>query len=62
MGSRNRYVATDDDTFSVTSSVFNYQYENGRRYHAFREGKGSPLDVLHELIVDRYRDVLRTER
>lgn len=42
MESRNRYVATDDDTFSVTSSVFNYQYENGRRYHAFREGKGSP--------------------
>lgn len=33
-----RYIATDDETFSITSSIFNYQYENGRRYHAFREG------------------------
>lgn len=23
---------------SVTSSILNYKYENGRRYHAFREG------------------------
>lgn len=33
---------TDTDTASSTqslsSSVLNYQYENGRRYHAFREG------------------------
>ncbi|KEZ42062.1 Uncharacterized protein SAPIO_CDS6479 [Scedosporium apiospermum] len=26
-------------TASVTSSIFHYQYENGRRYHAFREGQ-----------------------
>lgn len=25
-------------TASVTSSVLSYQYENGRRYHAFRSG------------------------
>ncbi|KAF4445598.1 methyltransferase [Fusarium austroafricanum] len=26
-------------TASATSSIYNYQYENGRRYHAFREGQ-----------------------
>ncbi|KAF4121466.1 to methyltransferase, partial [Geosmithia morbida] len=26
-------------TGSMTSSVFRYKYENGRRYHAYREGK-----------------------
>lgn len=26
------------DTTSVNSSVFEYQYENGRRYHNFRAG------------------------
>nr|AAO27746.2 putative methyltransferase [Fusarium sporotrichioides] len=26
-------------TASVTSSIYDYQYENGRRYHAFREGQ-----------------------
>ncbi|RJE17737.1 Methyltransferase [Aspergillus sclerotialis] len=34
---------TDSDvassTQSLTSSVLNYQYENGRRYHAYREGE-----------------------
>lgn len=25
-------------TGSITSSIYNYQYENGRRYHAYREG------------------------
>lgn len=24
---------------SVTSSIYNYRYENGRRYHAYRDGK-----------------------
>lgn len=28
-----------DSTQSLTSSVFNYTYENGRRYHAFRDGQ-----------------------
>ncbi|GJN66036.1 hypothetical protein PLICBS_000052 [Purpureocillium lilacinum] len=26
-------------TRSVTSSIYDYQYENGRRYHAYREGQ-----------------------
>ncbi|KAK7428821.1 hypothetical protein QQZ08_004591 [Neonectria magnoliae] len=26
-------------TASVTSSIYHYQYENGRRYHAYREGQ-----------------------
>lgn len=31
----------DDElsTHSLTSSILNYQYENGRRYHGFREGQ-----------------------
>ncbi|KAK5995344.1 Methyltransferase pytC [Cladobotryum mycophilum] len=34
--------ASDRDTSytgSITSSIYNYQYENGRRYHAYREGQ-----------------------
>jgi len=27
------------NTGSITSSIFHYQYENGRRYHAYREGQ-----------------------
>ncbi|KAM5343820.1 hypothetical protein ACJ41O_012357 [Fusarium nematophilum] len=26
-------------TASITSSIYHYQYENGRRYHAYREGQ-----------------------
>lgn len=29
---------TASSTTSIASSVLNYQYENGRRYHAFRSG------------------------
>ncbi|KPI36589.1 uncharacterized protein AB675_4352 [Cyphellophora attinorum] len=29
----------DPDTRSLTSSIFNYRWENGRRYHAFRDGE-----------------------
>ena len=35
-------LGSDRDTAftgSVTSSIFDYQYENGRRYHAYREGQ-----------------------
>ena len=34
-------TATDaaSSTQSLSSSVLNYQYENGRRYHAYREGE-----------------------
>lgn len=44
------------DLSSITSSVFEYQYENGRRYHAYRAGRylmpndekeQERLDVLH---------------
>lgn len=43
---------------SLTSSVLNYQYENGRRYHAYREGayimpndepEQQRLDILHHI-------------
>lgn len=30
---------TESDTTSLASSVLNYKYENGRRYHSYREGK-----------------------
>jgi hypothetical protein len=35
-------VGSDGDvssTGSLSSSIFNYEYENGRTYHAFRDGK-----------------------
>lgn len=35
-------------TASVTSSVTNYHEENGRRYHAYREGRESPWS--HHLV------------
>lgn len=46
-------------TASLTSSVINYQYENGRRYHAFREGayilpndeiEQDRLDLTHHIL------------
>lgn len=55
-----KYIATDDETFSITSSIFNYQYENGRRYHAFREGayyapnddyQNNQLDIFHHIFL-----------
>lgn len=42
----------------MTSSVFNYKYENGRRYHGFREGnyfmpndekEQDRLDLFHHI-------------
>ncbi|KAH8692925.1 putative methyltransferase [Talaromyces proteolyticus] len=45
-------------TTSVTSSIWNYEYENGRRYHAFRRGQyvipndeqeQERLDFLHHI-------------
>lgn len=47
------------DTTSVSSTVYNYQYENGRRYHNFRAGKyllpndeaeQERLDLAHHFI------------
>ncbi|PTB77300.1 hypothetical protein M440DRAFT_1390647 [Trichoderma longibrachiatum ATCC 18648] len=40
-------------TGSVTSSIYNYQYENGRRYHAYREGQYA--DVLMEGVKREFR-------
>lgn len=31
--------SSDSSTYSLTSSIMNYTYENGRRYHAYREGQ-----------------------
>jgi ubiquinone/menaquinone biosynthesis C-methylase UbiE len=47
-------------TTSLTSSITNYQYENGRRYHAYREGayvfpndekENDRMDIHHHLAV-----------
>ncbi|OKL59743.1 hypothetical protein UA08_04931A, partial [Talaromyces atroroseus] len=35
----NYWSDAESDLTSLTSSVTNYIYENGRRYHSFREGK-----------------------
>ena len=32
-------VAGSTNTASLASSIYNYKYENGRRYHAYREGE-----------------------
>ncbi|GIJ88084.1 hypothetical protein Asppvi_007000 [Aspergillus pseudoviridinutans] len=40
------------ETTSVSSSVRNYQYENGRRYHAFREGAYNMHHHIHRLKLD----------
>lgn len=48
----------DSLTASLASSVLNYKYENGRRYHAYREGQyilpndeqeQDRLDMLHHI-------------
>jgi SAM-dependent methyltransferase len=50
--------ATSSYSASLASSVLNYKYENGRRYHAFREGEyplpndereQERLDLLHHI-------------
>ncbi|EWC48813.1 hypothetical protein DRE_00118 [Drechslerella stenobrocha 248] len=61
--SSNESAYSDSDlesfTTSLTSSVTNYQYENGRRYHAFRPGQyilpnddqeSDRLDLSHHLM------------
>jgi hypothetical protein len=46
------------DSTSLSSSVFDYQYENGRRYHSFKAGQyfapndereQERLDLLHHI-------------
>ncbi|KAH7030077.1 putative TAM domain methyltransferase [Macrophomina phaseolina] len=52
------FCSQSSQSTSVTSSVFNYRYENGRRYHAFREGtyalpndekEQDRLDLFHHI-------------
>jgi hypothetical protein len=44
------YASLASSTTSIGSSVFDYQYENGRRYHAYRAGQYvSPLITVHFL-------------
>lgn len=35
----NTETDTESSNYSLSSSVIDYQYENGRRYHAYREGE-----------------------
>ncbi|KAF8453925.1 methyltransferase [Terfezia claveryi] len=46
----------ETDTLTLSSSVLDYQYENGRRYHAFRQGmwafmeqQNNQLDIFHHV-------------
>ncbi|RMJ27592.1 Methyltransferase [Aspergillus sp. HF37] len=55
---------TDSDaassTQSLTSSVMNYQYENGRRYHAYREGEYMmPNDDQEQDRLDLHHHIFR---
>lgn len=52
------YASDVSETTSATSSIFNYQYENGRRYHAYRAGQyllpnddteQERLDIIHHI-------------
>lgn len=57
------YETTDSYTTSLASSVMNYKYQNGRRYHKYRDGaymlpndetEQDRLDMLHHI----YRMIL----
>ncbi|KAI9836223.1 MAG: hypothetical protein M1819_001560 [Sarea resinae] len=38
----------DDSTYSMTSSIMHFNYENGRRYHAYHEGRYIMPNDEHE--------------
>ena len=42
----------DGSLSSVTSSILDYEFENGRRYHAYKAGRESPL-VITSLIMEK---------
>ena len=51
-------VGDYSETTSLASSVFNYEYENGRRYHSYKAGQyfapndereQERLDLLHHI-------------
>ncbi|KAJ6258701.1 hypothetical protein Dda_6750 [Drechslerella dactyloides] len=47
-----------DDTTSLNSSVLAYKYENGRRYHAYKEGKWiMPNDEAEQDRMDFYHHI-----
>ncbi|BDD55388.1 hypothetical protein MAP00_000910 [Monascus purpureus] len=51
-------IATSTD--SLSSSILNYQYENGRRYHAFREGEYMiPNDEREQERLDLHHHIFR---
>ncbi|KAH0607954.1 uncharacterized protein H6S33_002006 [Morchella sextelata] len=59
--------SSEYSTDSLTSSIYEYRFENGRRYHAYKEGKyllpndeaeQERLDILHHIYVLLYKDKL----
>jgi len=45
---------------SVSSSIYNYRYENGRRYHAYRDGRYTlPNDEAEQDRLDFYHHIFR---
>ncbi|KAI5803378.1 S-adenosyl-L-methionine-dependent methyltransferase [Peziza echinospora] len=51
---------TASDTTSLSSSITRYQYENGRRYHAYKEGTYAfPNDEAEQDRLDLYHHIWR---
>ena len=40
----------DGSLSSVTSSILDYEFENGRRYHAYKAGRESPFSPLCQIM------------
>ncbi|KAI8314131.1 Secondary metabolism regulator LAE1 [Colletotrichum sp. SAR11_59] len=62
-----RGESTSESTQSVTASIFNYRQENGRTYHAYKDGKytlpndereNDRLDLQHNLFLITFDDRL----
>lgn len=52
--------ASSTTSASVTSSIFNYKYEHGRRYHAYREGNYLlPNDEAEQDRLDLHHHIFR---
>ena len=51
---------TESSNYSLSSSVLNYQYENGRRYHAYRQGEYfMPNDEREQERLDLHHHICR---
>ncbi|KAI5837882.1 S-adenosyl-L-methionine-dependent methyltransferase [Morchella snyderi] len=48
------YTCIEYSTESLSSSIFEYRYENGRRYHAYKDG----LDIIHHIYLLMLNDDL----